>query len=178
MEQARLDPELFEYGIHTEASDIRAHVSVVNQVIYVFPTRAGIDAIERTHPPLRPAYQPDVVGPTAEGWVVDVNAIADLRRVRFQSWEGWTQFRPNLSTSRKGRLAVLAVIGAMKRGRFPFWLDTEEDERQHVQQLGTDILVFCRKRVQVKCDYHGGDKPAGTGNLFLQRAERNPLKRT
>ncbi len=64
-QQARLDPELFEYGIHTEASDIRAHVSVVNRRIDVFPTKAGVDAVERTAPPLRSAYQHGVVGRTA-----------------------------------------------------------------------------------------------------------------
>ena len=57
-----------------------------------------------------------------------------------------------------------------------FWLDAAEDERENVQIQGTDILVFSRKRVQVKCDYRCGDRPLGTGNVFLQRAERNPLK--
>jgi hypothetical protein len=74
-------------------------------------------------------------------------------------------------------MAVLCVIAAMKRGRFPFWLDAAEDKRENVQIQGTDIVVFCRKKVQVKCDYAAGDKPNGTGNLFLQRAERNPLRR-
>jgi len=174
--QPRLDAELFEYGIHTENSDVRAHVSVVNRTIYVFPTRHGIEAVRAKPREKKPAGQCGVEGPTGLGWIVPVDEIADLRRVRFQSWEGWTQFRCGLSTSRKGALAVMCVIGAMKRGRFPFWLDATEDERQNVQILGTDILVFCRKKVQVKCDYHGGDKPAGTGNLFLQCAERNPLK--
>ncbi len=176
MNQLALAPELVEYGIHTEGSDIRAHVSAVNRTIYVFPTRNAVAAIARVSPPLRFAGQPGVDGPTGQGWPMPVEEIADLRRVRFQSWEGWTQLRPDLSTSRKGRLAVVCVIAAMKRGRFPFWLDAAEDERQNVQILGTDILVFCRKKVQVKCDYTAGDRPLGTGNLFLQRAERNPLK--
>jgi hypothetical protein len=153
-------------------------VSVVNQTIYVFPTRNGLEAIERTSPPLRSASQPGVKGRTAEGWCVAVNAIADLRRLHFKSWSGWSQWTPVLPTSRKGWLAVQCVIAAMKAGRFPFWLDAEEDERQNVQIQGTDLLVFCRKKVQVKCDYYAGDKPLGTGNLFLQRAERNPLKLT
>lgn len=167
---------MVEYGIHTEESDIRAHVSVVNKTIYAFPTSAAVEAIKAGKWPLRLACQPGVKGPTGEGWCVDVDAIADLRRVKFLSWLGWTQFRADLPTSRKGRLAVLCVIGAMKRGRFPFWIDAEEDERENIQLLGTDILVFCRKKIQVKCDYNAGDRPAGTGNLFLQRAERNPLK--
>jgi hypothetical protein len=175
--QAPLDVALFEYGIQTEGSDIRAHVSVVNKTIYVFPTRNGIEAVFRERREERYAGQRGVSGPTAVGWLVPVQDITDLRRVKFASWEGWTQFRRELCTSRKGRLAVTCVIGAMKRGRFPFWLDATEDERQNVQILGTDVLVFCKKKVQVKCDFDSGDKPLGTGNLYFQRAERNPLKR-
>lgn len=171
------EPPLFEYGIQTESSDIRAHVSVVNRTIYVFQTKEGIAAIERDAPPLRGASQPGVAGRTAEGWVVKVDSIADLRRVRFQSWPRWQDFREDLSTDAKGALAVQVVIEAMKRGRFPIWFHALEDDRQYVQVKGTDILVFCRKRVQVKCDYKSGDAPLGTGNLFLQKAERNPLKR-
>ena len=156
---------------------MRAHVSVVNRTIYVFQTHLGIEAIERTNPTLRTATQPGVNGPTAEGWLVDVNAIKDLRRLKFASWERWDEYRERASTSEKGALAVECVRTAMKRGRFPFWLDATEDDRENVQIKGTDILIFCRKRVQVKCDYRCGDKPLGTGNLFLQKAERNPFKR-
>ena len=177
MGQPSLDAGLFEYGIHTEASDIRAHVSVVNRTVYVFQTRHGVEAIERVRPPLRTASQPGVVGPTAEGWVIGVDEIPDLRRVKFVSWPEWPEFSERLTTTAKGALAVRCVIAAMKLGRFPFWLDASEDERENVQILGTDILVFCRKKVQVKCDYRSGDRPLGTGNLFLQRAERNPLRR-
>ena len=176
MGQPVLAPRLFEYGIQTERSDVRAHVSVVNQTIYVFQTALGVEAIERTNAPLRTATQPGVDGPTAEGWLVDVNAINDLRRVKFLSWDGWPRIAEARTTTAKGTLAVECVIQAMRRGRFPFWLDAAEDERENVQIQGTDILVFCRKRVQVKCDFRCGDKPLGTGNVFLQRAERNPLK--
>lgn len=168
---------LFEYGIHTEASDVRAHVSVVNQTIYVFPTANGVRAIENHQPPLRPAYQDGVTGRTAEGWLTRIEWIADLRRLRFGSWGLWQELRESLPTTEKGRLAVQCVVDAMRLGRFPFWLDAQEDERENVQVKGTDIVVFCRKRIQVKCDYRCGDPPAGTGNVFLQRAERNPLRR-
>ena len=36
------------------------------------------------------------------------------------------------------------------------------------------IVVNGKWRIQVKCDYDAG--PGGTGNLFLQTAECNPLK--
>ena len=134
MGERAVNEELFEYGIQTETSDIRAHVSVVNSTIYVFPTSNGVAAIKREHPILRPAFQDGVDGATAIGWLVKTDWIEDLRRVKFFSWEGWKEFNKELPTDQKGALAV-------------------------------------------KCDYRGGDLPLGTGNLFLQKAERNPLKK-
>ena len=175
-ERSEVIPELFDYGIQTEASDIRAHVSVVNKTIYVFPTRNGIMAAQANNCLVVPAYQPGVDVETARGWKVEVGLINDLRRIKFTSWEGWGMFSATLSTSQKGKLAVDCVLEAMKRGRFPFWVDAQESKRDNAQLKGIDILVYCRKRVQVKCDYRGGDSPLGTGNLFLQSAERNPLR--
>lgn len=169
--------ELFEYGIQVENSDIRAHVSVVNQAIYVFPTRNGIAAIEEHRPDEVPAFQPGVDGVTALGWKVNIDWVNDLRCLQFNSWPRWSEFSEILSTGRKGALAVECVLDAMARGRFPLWLQTGEDKRVEVQRKGTDILLTCQKRIQVKCDYRCGHLPKGTGNLFLQRAERNPLKR-
>lgn len=168
-----MNAELFEYGIHTEQSDVRAHVSVVNRRIYVFQTRAGVSAIEKYRPPLRPAFQAGVSGKTAEGWLVRLGWINDLRILNFGSWGRWDDFSPDLTTTEKGRLAVMCVIDSMRAGRFPLWIDATEDDRENVQLKGTDILIFARKRVQVKCDYRAGE----TGNVFLQKAERNPLKR-
>ena len=165
--------ELFEYGIHTEDSDIRAHVSGVDKTVYVFRTRNGVSAIEKNNPPLRNAGQPGVKGPTAEGWLVRLEWVDDLRRLIFHSWPLWDELSRATSTTDKGRLAVECVLDTMRKGRFPFWIDASEDDRENVQRKGTDILIFARKRVQVKCDYRAGE----TGNLFLQRAERNPLKR-
>jgi hypothetical protein len=165
--------DLFEYGIQTEVSDIRAHVSVCNKTLYVFPTRNGVEAIARHDPPLRDAGQAGVKGRTAEGWLVRIEWISDIRKLAFLSWPGWSAFGANMTTSEKGALAVKCVRETMRIGKFPFWVDADEDDRENVQIKGTDILVFCRKRVQVKCDWRAGE----TGNLFLQRAERNPLNR-
>lgn len=171
-----MSEELFEYGIHTEASDIRAHVSVVHRSLYVFQTRNGVQAIAHHKPQLRPAYQNGVSGPTAEGWLVKPEWIPDLRTLPFISWDGWDKFNESMPTNEKGALAVQCTLEAMKRGRFPFWVNASEDDRTNIQLKGTDILVFCRKRIQVKCDYRSGHTPKGTGNLFLQKSERNPRK--
>jgi len=170
-------PTLFEYGIQVENSDIRAHVSVVNQTIYVFETKSGIEAIRQHDIEKKPAFQNGVRGKTAEGWPVPVELIEDLRHIWLPEWEGWEHADPAWNTTKKGRFAVRCVTDAMKAGVFPLWIDATETDRENVQVSGTDIVLFCRKRIQVKCDWRCGTKPAGTGNLFLQCAERNPLRR-
>ena len=167
--------DLFESGVHTEQSDIRAHVSVVNREIYAFPTINGVRAIEQHRPRTRPAGQPGVSGITAEGWLVKAEWIEDLRSLKFYSWPHWGLFHEWMSTSEKGDLAVRCVLDCMRLGRFPFWIDAKEEDRRDIQIKGVDVLVFCQKRVQVKCDWRSGPTP-GTGNLFLQKAERNPLR--
>ena len=170
--------ELVEYGIQTEESDIRAHVSVVNRAIYAFPTIKGLEAIKKADLPLRTAGQPGVEGITAEGWTIPFQAIDGIRTLRFYSWRRWHEFNENMTTSEKGKLAVQCVLDCMKKGRFPFWINATEDERENIQIKGVDILIFCHKKIQVKCDWRCGHGPLGTGNLFLQKSERNPLKRT
>lgn len=167
-------PPLFEYGIHTEQSDIRAHVSVVNKCVYVFPTKAAISAIHEHSPPSRSAGQDGVTGKTAQGWLVRLEWINGLQAVKPQRIK-WELFKPDMSTSQKGALAVQVVCYLMKVGRFPLWINAKEEEDREVQIKGADIVVCCKRRVQVKCDYNAGPKP-GTGNLFLQKSECNPRR--
>lgn len=182
------EPVLFHYGIRTEKSDIRAHVGVLARSVFIFRTKHGIEAIEKHNPPLRPAYQGGVVGKTAEGYPVQMGWVRDLR-VRNLShwpvWDGWTQA---LSTTEKGRRAVKLVCELLKHGLFPLWVNADDDDRKSIQLHGTDVVVFARQRIQVKCDYRAGwvndgtirkhpGHPMCTGNLFLQDYERNPLQR-
>ncbi len=171
------DNNLVEYGIHTEESDVRAHVSVVHKNIYVFQTEAGIEAIKKHTPREATATQPGVDGlVTAEGWLVKLEWIEDLRVLKYHSWPQWGFFSPDMTTSEKGDLAVRCVLDCIKIGRFPFWIDADEEDRENVQIKGVDVVVFCDKKIQVKCDWRSGPKPQGTGNLFLQKAECNPLR--
>lgn len=167
---------LVEYGIQTEVSDIRAHVSVVNRAMYVYKTECGRDAIRTWKPPLKPAWQPGVTdGPTAWGWIVKVEWIQGLIRVPWDAW--WNSpVNQDMSTTDKGQWAVGCVCGALKRGLFPLWVAASEADDPELQVSGTDIMVNCRHKIQVKCDYEAGEKPNGTGNLYLQKAERNPKK--
>jgi len=165
-------PELFEHGIWQENSDIRAHVSPANQTIYVFITRNVIKTIESIRPEVKLAGQPGVKGVTAQGYVVKIEDIEDIRRVQF-NWRWWKHFDEKWPTEKKGKFAVVCVRDCMRAGHFPLWFDAADDERLNIQIAGTDMLVFCRKKIQVKCD----SPVARTGNLFIQTAERNPLKK-
>lgn len=163
---------LYEYGILAEKSDIRAHVSVCNHFVYVFKTSAGVKAVQNGSYRVAEAYQPGVNGPTAQGWLVPIKDIEDLRELNFKSFN-WSIFKDNASTTEKGICAVNCVVELLRLGRMPIWIDgAKETEDRALQIAGTDVLVFCNKRIQVKCDWNAGK----TGNLFLQKSERNPLK--
>lgn len=168
---------LFQSGIQTEDSDIRAHVGVANRCIYVFETQKGRETLGRSVGREAMAMQSGVRSYTARGRVVPWDSIEDIRPLRYYSWSGWDEFHENMTTSEKGALAVRCVCDVIRIGRFPFWIEAYEDDRLSVQLQGTDIVVCCQKKIQVKCDWYAGEKPEGTGNLFLQIAERNPLKR-
>ena len=85
-------------------------------------------------------------------------------------------FSPEDSTGAKGDKAVKIVSGLIRRGMFPFYLEGIEVGDYDLQIEGLDIIVSMNARIQVKCDYRGGPRwHGGTGNLFLQVAECNPL---
>jgi len=112
--QPSLDADLFESGIRTERSDIRAHVAVTNRAIYVFRTQHGLEAIDRVRPELRPASQPGVSGVTV--------GVGDADRRHHGSAGGrssvlaWLEgFTEALRTSDKGARAVACVQYAMRR---------------------------------------------------------------
>jgi len=165
---------LYNYGIQTEDSDIRAHVSVSNKTVYVFPTIEGKRAIQKYKPRSVNGFQPGIKSATSKGWLVKPSQIKQIRALQFYSWKLWDLFSESLTTSQKGELAVQCVEDLLTLGRFPLWIIARESDDKTIQIKGTDIVVCCNKKIQVKCDYRVGE----TGNLFLQEAERNPFKRT
>ena len=91
-------------------------------------------------------------------------------------------FIETLSTSEKGDRAVDIVSAFLKSGRFPLWLEGEFVTDREIQITGTDIKVKGNWKIEVKCDFRASDErgqphPNCTGNLYLQVAERNPLRR-
>lgn len=172
-----VEPTLFEYGIRTENSDVRAHVCVLARKVYAFRTKDGVTLLDTGNYTLKPAYQTGVVGRTTLGAPIPIKHFPDLRVIKLPGWEIWSAFTETARTSEKGRLAVQVVVDLLSRGGFPLWVIASDDDRKSIQIKGTDIVVFARQKIQVKCDYKGGEGHKDcTGNLFIQTAERNPLK--
>lgn len=163
---------LIPYGILTEKSDIRAHVS--NKVVYVFKTQNCIELIKTNKDlPYRLASQSGCDFATAKGYLIKPEMINDIRVLKFHSWGRWGEFLDSWTTTQKGLWAVDCIVELIRMARFPFWIEAKQTNDVKLDISGTDILLFMNQRIQVKCDY-----PASkTGNLYIQTHELNPLKR-
>jgi len=169
-------PMLFDYGIQTEKSDIRCHVAPGTRMIFVFQTKAALSILNGKYP-LVDGFQPNIGYATARGYLVPPDDIPGLRRVRWTSTPWWGWFSGDQSASQKGKQAVRVVTELIKEGRFPLWGLSSESCSVDTQKAGVDIVLSGIWRIQVKCDFNAGkdEKNCGTGNLFLQIAETNPL---
>jgi len=174
---------LVDYGIQTEKSHIRAHVCPKARRVYVYPTPNGIEAIESGAYISRPGYQSGISMPTSLGYLVPPFDIAECvaLAIRPDAWD-YLNFSDEDSLTDKGNKAVRLVKGMLKRGLFPIPAIGTEITDRDLQVDGTDIIIRAgaiRQQdivIQVKCDFPGGERDlGGTGNLFLQIAECNPL---
>lgn len=185
MTVALRNTKLVEYGIQTEQSDLRAHVCVNAQQVYVYPTRYGIEAITKGNFRKVTASQPGAAFITSEGYLVPPGLIWGCLPVN-ASWamQKAGPIRYSDVPDRKGEWAVVVVRLLLSRGFFPFWGTPEVIDDIDLQVKGFDLIVTSKARIQVKCDFEGGSPyrsgRAGervTGNLFLQTAECNPFGR-
>jgi hypothetical protein len=173
--------QLIEYGIQLERSDVRIHVGVQTRRLYVFQTAAAQKLLQEHRKDFkeRPGFQQDVEYATSNGILVPCYRMPTLRHVLLASDDWWKKFNPLHTPSEKGRMAARLAQRALKEGYvpLPFALVIESKDLK-IQRSGADILLWGHLRIQVKCDWEAGPKAwGGSGNLFLQVAEINPLKR-
>jgi hypothetical protein len=171
--------QLFQYGIHNEASNLRAHVAPLARRVFIFPTISGKKAALMPGLRERMAFQPGVKHATAMGKLVKPGSIENIQSILISDkrFDGFTE---DLSTSEKGDRAVLIVQELLKAGRFPLWVEGEFIKDTQIQINGTDVIVKGQWKIEVKCDFRASLEPESphprcTGNLFLQIAECNPL---
>lgn len=174
--QAIGNSTLVDYGIQTEGSSLRAHVCVIVQRIYVYPTACGIQAIKTGKYTARPVYTGAIQ--TATGYAVPWNEIPRCVSVGVPNWlMSRAAFDEDDTTTKKGEKAVWLCKTMLEFGAFPLPSMPEVIDDTRLQIEGTDIIITMNARIQVKCDYRGGAKEhGGTGNLFLQTAECNPYR--
>lgn len=169
---------LVNYGIQNEESDLRCHVCVLAQKVYVYKTNNGAEAIKLLPPTRERTVKTNGIV-TARGFLTkpsEINGIESLlldeeclRNANILLYDTPTQ---------KGNKAVMIARRLLGMGRFPLLpvtanLVTDKD----LQIKGTDIEVTLSVsvRIQVKCDYKGGVGNGCTGFLFLQTKECNPF---
>lgn len=169
---------LVDYGIMNEGSDFRAHVCVLAETVYVYPTASGVKAIQSGRYQGKPAYQPGYSKPTAWGFPVPARDIERMIPVWAKITIRELQFREDDNSTVKGNKAVAVVASLLRNGWFPLPVNPKIVTDAEMQINGLDIDVRARCRIQVKCDYRGGVGRGCTGNLYLQTAEINPFKRT
>lgn len=174
--------DLVEYGIQTEKSDWRAHVCWKVARVFYYPTDCGVRAVESGKYQDAAAYQ-EIDGrsvKTATGKLVPPRSIGRCTSYKIPSdlRELFTITRthpPNI----KGEFAVQIVKAMVLRGLMPPMVPLAEEQGDlQVQIEGVDIIITSNftMRLQVKCDFDGGPSDwGGTGNLYLQTAECNPL---
>ena len=172
--------KLVEYGIQTEDSDWRAHVCVNAGKVYVFPTKLAVplvgNGMHRVIPVRTLINGRWIV--TAQGCAVPALSIPRVVPVGAKHFIDKAHFNSEDSTTIKGEKAVDVVQALLRVGWFPLPWDTSIIDDIEMQRNGLDIVVSGKHRIQVKCDFNGGepaDRPRVTGNLFLQIAECNPL---
>lgn len=166
---------LYNHGIQTEQSDIRAHVSVSDNTVYVFSTKKAISIISKYKLKSVDVYS-KVHGKkmiTAKGYLAPVN-ILKPRKIRAKKIiESAGFIKGNYSTtSDKGRKAQKVVEVLLRQGLFPLPTTPNIVTNVEMQRQGYDIVVRGTWKIEIKCDWRIGD----TNNVFLQVAETNPLK--
>lgn len=171
---------LVEHGIQNEASDLRAHVCVLAEKVYVFRTADAVKimnyGIELGRYLPVSIRQPGVDVVTAICYPVPVGDLRTIE-VSAQRLIREQRFSPQDSTSAKGKKAVNVVTQLIRMGWFPLLAVHAEDSTDFdLQVSGVDILIAGKWRIQVKCDYKSGIGNGCTGKLWLQTHECNPLR--
>lgn len=164
---------LVNYGIQTETSDIRAHVCPVVKLVYLYKTSSGLNAINSHQYKTGEAYTNGIV--TGVGYLVPPSDIEGIISVGAPDY-WWSFFDRKQTTTKKGELAMRMVKKMILSGMIPLISSVMEITERDLQVSGADLLVRADFKIQVKCDFNGGDRTlGGTGNLFLQIMECNPF---
>lgn len=168
---------LYPHGINSELAQWRAHVAIPCRQIFMFPTKKAVELIAKNGYPLTGAYQINISYPTAQGHLIPVRDFGpSLQRTAIPLDIALpTELQlDQYDTSQKGRLAADVVIRMLQRGIISMSTMWEcENPTYQQDRSGIDLIICSKILLQIKCDV----KICKTGNLYIQTAEVNPLKK-
>jgi len=168
---------MIKHGIEEEHSDIRAHVSLLGKQITVYKTADMLELLNKNSYKETVAFQPGWEDTTSKGWLVplkDIHTKVVLHSSVFE-WHKFTHSSMNLSE--RGKMAVAAVKCAILANKFPLWVCGYTTNDKDLDIQGTDIIVDTQRHIQVKYDWLSCPRSkGGSGNLYIQTHECNPLK--
>lgn len=168
---------LYQYGINEEQSDIRAHVSLPGRRITVYRTADMVALIaSKTYREVS-ATQPGVSRETARGLLVPLNDIMPQCVLHSEAfpWDRYDHCAMDLA--QRGDMAVVVVRASILANKFPLWVCGHVNGDKELDIEGTDLIVIARRRIQVKYDARAyPSSNGGSGNLFVQTHECNPLR--
>ena len=168
---------LKDYGIQTDESDFRIHISFFTGTAYIFPTVSGRKAIALELGEVFEASQKGTDKITGIRRKVPWEIIEDCREIDIP--DGWREDVGydkdtfyHKSTSEKGRAAEKVTYRLLKAGRVPIPLESQFVTDKDIQQQGKDFIIRATISIECKCDAW-----AGRTGVRLQTAESNPFKR-
>jgi hypothetical protein len=165
---------------------------VVNREIIVFSTTNAVAAMDAGYGKPKGAGQSGVKGKTSAGIAMPIEHIDGLCCYSLNEWiwskgdNGWEWMESNASwlmkdTNAKGRCADQCVQFAAAHGAMGFPPCKPKVTSNMKQQIsGSDMVLTIEGEdivIQVKCDWKSGKRPKGWGNVYLETAEANPLRR-
>jgi len=168
---------LHKYGIEEEQSDIRAHVSLPGRRVTIYRTADMVKLVTNGSYREGTATQPGVGHTTGKGWLVPFGDIQPRYVLKSEAfpWGKWDHTK--MDCGQKGDMAVVCVKAAILANKFPLWVCGHVNGDKELDILGTDIIVCARRHIQVKYDHLAYPRlEGGSGNLFVQTHECNPLK--
>lgn len=166
--------ELVPYGIQNEKSSLRIHVCVRAGCLVIFKTSVVAWLVEQKSYPRKEVLTRGIV--TAIGYTIPVEDIPDVITVNIPPALLHDDDLYSKDTGTKGTAAERLALTMIRRGWFPPETFVGLIDDEHIQIDGADIHIEIL--IQVKCDAPGGPrKNGGTGNVFIQIAERNPFNK-
>ena len=168
--------KLVNYGIQNDYADLRYHVGVVVKKVFVFMPEKARDALSNGEYRKVCVRMGKIV--TATGYLVPYTDISGCRMVDIpgELYDG-AGFYYQDSPKVKGEKAERLVRKMIVSGLLSTILTTVSVDDENMQVQDIDLVVLQAREIQVKCDWRAGPTElGGTGYLFLQDAECNPLR--